>query len=225
MQNSDGSRAVLIISMCSDDVVCSCDFVESKITPPCNTNSYYFQDIEDVTEICDEDYEISSELYEEIVISSVNLPPKFAKSCLVSSFKIPLVDNEIYIWCSSEYDDNNDDSADDDDVDNETIIRQKYMQQTEQLKKNSCQKISPKPEESKFNCIFGWITAIAKKITSTKEDSKTFVAPSEKSQPSPTDEHKATSRSEALVFVIFDYIYHPLSNLTVSCRNYLSGVT
>ena len=223
MQNSDGSRAVLVTRICSDDV-CSYDFVESKITPPCNTNSSNFHDIEDVTEICDHDCETCSELYEEMVLSSVYLPPNFAKSCLVSNFKFPLVDNEANICCSNDFDVNNDNSSDDD-VDDEMITGKKYLQQKEQLNKNSCQKIAPEPEESKFNCIIGWIAAIAKKITSVKEHSKKFFAPSEKSQPSTIDEHKATSRNEALMFVIFDYIYHPLSNLMVSCCNCLSGVT
>lgn len=224
VQNSDGSRAVLVTSVCSDDVVYCSDFVESKIIPHHNTSSYYYQDIEDVTEICDQDYETCSELYEEMVLSSAYLPPKFAKSCLVSNFKFPLAGHEANICCSNEFDVNNDDSSDDD-VDDVMILGKTYLQQKEQLNKNSCQKIAPEPEESKFNCSIGWIAAITKKITSVKKHSKKFVAPSEKSQPSTVDEHKATSRSEAFMFVIFDYIYHPLSNLMVSCCNYLSGVT
>ena len=219
MQNSDGSRAVLVTSMCSDDVVCCYDFVQSKTTP-CNTNSYYYQDIEDVTEICDQDYETYSELYEEMVISSVNLPPIFVKSCLVSNFKF-LVDNEINICCSNEFDVKNDNSSDGD-VDDVGKI---YLEQKKRLNKNSCQKIGPGPEESKFNGVIEWTTAFANENTSKKEYLKKVHASSEKSQPSIIEEYKATSRSEVHIFVILDYICHPLSNLMVSCRNCLSAVT
>ena len=124
MQNSDGSRAVLVTSICSDDVVCSYDFVESTIIPPYNTRSYYYQDIENVTKICDQDYVTYSELHKEMVLPSVYLQPKFAKSSLVSNFKFSLVDNETNICCSSEFDVNNDDSSDD-----EMVIGKIYLQQ------------------------------------------------------------------------------------------------
>lgn len=170
--------------------------------------------------ICDQDCETYSELYEEIDLSSVYLPPIFAKNCLVSSFKFPLVDNETNIYCSSDFDVNNDDSSD---CDDELIVGKKYLLQKEQLNKNSCQKIPPGPEESKFriNFLDGLQLSLKIKSVDMKELSKKFLSPSEKSQPSIIDDYKTTSRSEAL---IFDYIYHPLSNLMVSC-NCPSGVT